>query len=306
MDRKRRGKEMKTSSFAGWVVITSAPPTLRALGFNVKNALSMLLAIALVALSILQPAQARYLSPDSWDPFLPGVDINRYAYGQNDPINNSDPNGHYVDQMGNWNGDQFDGLNGFHFSPLEHPYVTAGMALSIAGPIAYSVAITSPAAVAAMTATTEIAAGEVGIVAPTAAAVGLTSKLLKNVPNPFGKLGDPTTRARVAEIVSEIEARGNIAKTEFKVTIQNGQKRIRFADVAEIDRKTGSVIKYHQVGETTKRGMPVSRERKAASDITTSTGKQVQFHEKNKGGVGDGFKKKENTGGGLLEKLLGK
>jgi RHS repeat-associated protein len=40
------------------------------------------------------PEGARFLSPDTWDPTLPGVDINRYAYAGNDPINRSDPNGH--------------------------------------------------------------------------------------------------------------------------------------------------------------------------------------------------------------------
>jgi RHS repeat-associated protein len=40
------------------------------------------------------PDLARFLSPDTWDPTLPGVDINRYAYAGNDPINKSDPNGH--------------------------------------------------------------------------------------------------------------------------------------------------------------------------------------------------------------------
>jgi RHS repeat-associated protein len=40
------------------------------------------------------PEGARFLSPDTWDPTLPGVDINRYAYAGNDPINKSDPNGH--------------------------------------------------------------------------------------------------------------------------------------------------------------------------------------------------------------------
>ncbi|PSJ51076.1 hypothetical protein [Kumtagia ephedrae] len=37
---------------------------------------------------------ARFISPDDWDPTLPGVGTNRYAYSQNDPINKSDPNGH--------------------------------------------------------------------------------------------------------------------------------------------------------------------------------------------------------------------
>jgi RHS repeat-associated protein len=40
------------------------------------------------------PLLARFLTPDTWDPDLPGVDINRYAYAGNDPVNGSDPNGH--------------------------------------------------------------------------------------------------------------------------------------------------------------------------------------------------------------------
>ena len=40
------------------------------------------------------PLLARFISPDTWDPDLEGVDINRYAYAGNDPINGSDANGH--------------------------------------------------------------------------------------------------------------------------------------------------------------------------------------------------------------------
>src|SRR5439155_431345 len=40
------------------------------------------------------PALGRILSPDAWNPTLPGVDINRYAYAGNDPINGLDPFGH--------------------------------------------------------------------------------------------------------------------------------------------------------------------------------------------------------------------
>jgi hypothetical protein len=38
----------------------------------------------------------RFLTPDTFDPILQGVDINRYAYAGNDPVNSSDPNGHAV------------------------------------------------------------------------------------------------------------------------------------------------------------------------------------------------------------------
>ncbi|ESX54920.1 hypothetical protein X758_20465 [Mesorhizobium sp. LSHC416B00] len=44
----------------------------------------------------MDPAMGRFISPDDWDPTLPGVGTNRYAYAQNDPINKSDPNGHQL------------------------------------------------------------------------------------------------------------------------------------------------------------------------------------------------------------------
>jgi RHS repeat-associated protein len=40
------------------------------------------------------PNLGRFLTPDTWDPIVAGVDINRYAYAGNDPVNFSDPNGH--------------------------------------------------------------------------------------------------------------------------------------------------------------------------------------------------------------------
>ncbi|MDI6835749.1 MAG: RHS repeat-associated core domain-containing protein, partial [Rhizobiaceae bacterium] len=45
----------------------------------------------------MDPRLGRFISPDDWDPTLPGVGTNRYAYAGNDPVNGSDPNGHAVD-----------------------------------------------------------------------------------------------------------------------------------------------------------------------------------------------------------------
>ncbi|WP_181176561.1 RHS repeat-associated core domain-containing protein, partial [Mesorhizobium sp. B2-3-5] len=42
----------------------------------------------------MDPVLGRFISPDDWDPTLPGVGTNRYAYAQNDPVNNADNNGH--------------------------------------------------------------------------------------------------------------------------------------------------------------------------------------------------------------------
>jgi RHS repeat-associated protein len=50
------------------------------------------------------PALGIFLSPDTWDPTLPGVDINRYAYAGNDPVNGSDRNGHHYVSNGNRDG----------------------------------------------------------------------------------------------------------------------------------------------------------------------------------------------------------
>jgi RHS repeat-associated protein len=48
-------------------------------------------------------ALGRFLSPDTWDPAMSGVDINRYAYALNDPINGRDPYGHFVNNSKNDN-----------------------------------------------------------------------------------------------------------------------------------------------------------------------------------------------------------
>src|SRR6185436_5622858 len=56
------------------------------------------------------PLLGRFLSPDSWDPILKAVDINRYAYAGNDPINSNDATGHLWDDHadspinGSWGG----------------------------------------------------------------------------------------------------------------------------------------------------------------------------------------------------------
>jgi 5-methylcytosine-specific restriction endonuclease McrA len=55
---------------------------------------AMLLFATLLALGGSAPTQAKFLTPDTYDPWKDGVDVNRFAYGANDPINKSDPNGH--------------------------------------------------------------------------------------------------------------------------------------------------------------------------------------------------------------------
>lgn len=43
----------------------------------------------------MDPMLGRFISPDWWDTTLPEVGTNRYAYALNDPVNKSDPNGHF-------------------------------------------------------------------------------------------------------------------------------------------------------------------------------------------------------------------
>ncbi|WP_445504878.1 RHS repeat-associated core domain-containing protein [Microvirga sp. G4-2] len=45
------------------------------------------------------PVLARFISPDSLDPILPGVGTNRYAYSLNDPVNKRDPSGSELESV---------------------------------------------------------------------------------------------------------------------------------------------------------------------------------------------------------------
>lgn len=57
---------------------------------------ALLIIMLAISLAAGQPstAQARFISPDTLDPTMPGVGTNRYSYSENDPVNKSDPNGH--------------------------------------------------------------------------------------------------------------------------------------------------------------------------------------------------------------------
>jgi RHS repeat-associated protein len=83
----------------------SAPPSKGYIGerFDAETGLQYLHA------RYYDPDLGRFLSPDTWDPTLPGVDNNRYAYAMNDPVNMSDPGGHVTFKSGdtiNSNGDR--------------------------------------------------------------------------------------------------------------------------------------------------------------------------------------------------------
>lgn len=56
--------------------------------------LSLLLICSMLSAPFASISNARFISPDDWNPTLAGVGTNRYAYAHNDPVNKSDPNGH--------------------------------------------------------------------------------------------------------------------------------------------------------------------------------------------------------------------
>ncbi|MDQ7247298.1 RHS repeat-associated core domain-containing protein [Dongia sedimenti] len=78
--------------------------------------------------------RARYYNP-SWgrfiseDPIGLSGGINQYAYVGGNPISLTDPIGLYVDAMGGYYPDE--PCPGFDYNPLEHPYITGGMAAGV-------------------------------------------------------------------------------------------------------------------------------------------------------------------------------
>jgi hypothetical protein len=83
----------------------------------ITQLMRLMLAACLMAVMFGAPANARFISPDDWDPTKPGVGTNRYAYSENDPINKSDPNGHNtyvisnVNEAQGWEGMFADGMH---------------------------------------------------------------------------------------------------------------------------------------------------------------------------------------------------
>lgn len=99
--------------------------------------LSLVLICSMLSVSYGSPANARFISPDTIDPTLPGVGTNRYAYSENDPINKSDPNGHQAEEaiIGGFFTAAIAGCAASGACGLA---VAAGMAVGIAGYAAYS------------------------------------------------------------------------------------------------------------------------------------------------------------------------
>ena len=82
----------------------------------------------------------------------------------------------------------------------------------------------------------------------------------------------------MADILQAARAYKKLLDVEYQIIL--GKKNTRYADVVVFD-KNGNVAEIHQVGRSTKSGLPVARERKAIEDIKKSkdyNGAKIIFH----------------------------
>ncbi len=87
----------------------------------------------------------------------------------------------------------------------------------------------------------------------------------KIITNQFGKKGGLKHQG-VINAVKKLDEKNTI--TEYGIKVTNSNKSNRFADV--VRKVDGKITDIYQVGRVTKKGLPVSRERKALIDIMNS------------------------------------
>jgi hypothetical protein len=150
---------------------------------RLRAAVHLIICFCLI-LSNLTAASARFISPDDWDPTLPGVGTNRYAYSGNDPVNKSDPNGHFNNYNPYMTQEQAQQM----YNPEATIIMGVALAVLVAGPSAIAAAGTDY--LGATILGTEIVAGEVGVAAPAAAgAVGALSLAQRSYREAFSARG---------------------------------------------------------------------------------------------------------------------
>ncbi|WP_164521391.1 RHS repeat domain-containing protein [Iodobacter ciconiae] len=202
------------------------------------------------------PVIGRFMAMDpvDWQESNPFHSFNSYAYANNNPWRYVDPDGRV---------------------PVDTIWDVANVIYDL-GKIAVG-AVTGNSAMVA-SGTVDLAADLVATAIPYVPA-GASKVVggLNKVPNPFGKAGGPQHRAKVKEIVDDIESRGLVAGQEHLVRTPSGNKSRRFVDVVARDKK-GDVVEMHQVGRQTKGGNPVSREVKALDDIQGASNVRPQYH----------------------------
>jgi RHS repeat-associated protein len=264
----------------------------------------------------MDPKFGRFISPDDWDPTMPGVGTNRYAYAGTDPVNKSDNNGHaiaekaaplasltdaerrgYSTRMGSAYTDHGGGTETDNESDsyVENSIEALsripndleklrrsfkrdplGTVGSVAAGLPQTKVVSGATSIGTSAAAVVLGTG-FKAGAPTASAAVVTETVAKFVPNIYGKLGGPAHRAAVADMAADIAARGLIPSTEFRVLTPTGAKVARFVDVVGIDPRTSLPVEYYQIGRQTAAGLPVAREVRALNDLSVAIGVRPSF-----------------------------
>lgn len=152
--------------------------------------LSVPMAACIVIMCFGHAANARFISPDDWDPTKPGVGANRYAYSENDPVNKSDQNGHAFDVMGNYVPSSDDEVTPSTGHWTENQVYGVGFALGATA--AFGVGVLSTGAVVGVAAryptqimtVNEMLAAEVGIYGPSATLGAMGVKSVWDISSP--------------------------------------------------------------------------------------------------------------------------
>jgi len=216
----------------------------------------------------MDPVFGRFISPDDWDPTIPGVGTNRYAYAQNDPVNRSDANGHII-------------------PALIAAYVVVEFALSAYDTYDAISTIADPEA----SATDKFISGGglvLGAVLP-GAGYGVGTKAAvagKWSPNPCGCKGKPDHQAVVAKLAEKARTELRPGERVGVGTKMRGYDITRFPDVQIIgaDGKTRKVFEADR--------NPTGRRNRAREQEYDRLEVENETH-----GVGRGTGKARNDGG---------
>ena len=97
----------------------------------------------------------------------------------------------------------------------------------------------------------------------------------------WGRLGGPSHRAAVRALSRLWESEGYTVDQEHLVRTPGGAKSYRFVDVhGEKTNEDGSISeRYGQIGRTYANGSPVAREQSALNDIQQATGVKPEFYD---------------------------
>ncbi len=230
--------------------------------------------------------QGRFTTPDEFtggivDPFtgqqvgqpgpLPYADItdpqtlNKYAYVRNNPLRYTDPDGHIIDEL----------LDAASIIYDVYKIATEGATKTNMAALGADVAAAAVPFVTGAGAAVRLGARADDVVDAARAAEAAVD--VKRVPNPFGELGGPAHQAKVEEVAGNMAQKGLEVSREVRIATPGGAKSARYADAVGRDPATGKIREIHQVGKQTKKGQPVSRERKAVEDIEKARKQKVTF-----------------------------